>query len=300
MFGSPDLATALVIIALAAFFMLALLSYHSPRRNYVNWGIGLLVVATVLALLTHALTQPGLSTALVLLLVSFGAMALMATYHSQRWAHAVWWIGVALFFLALPLLGAGRGDLALIGLIGGPGMLMLVAALRPEVPAFYSHIGSPSDAPPSAVDLAEERHRYTRLAGVITVATLAAVWLFGGVPRGEVIEASTPLTVDDVAAARGAELFSQYGCLACHSVTSAAPGVGPGLLGIGNKRERLDNGSVVLASEEYIRESIVQPDAKTVSGFSKGVMAAAIAPNLNEIRQSNNLRALVEYIKSLK
>ena len=83
-------------------------------------------------------------------------------------------------------------------------------------------------------------------------------------------------------------------------MTSAAPGTGPGLLGLGNKRERLDNGTTALANEAYITESITNPDAKTVAGYSKGVMAAAIAGNLPEIRQTANLRALVEYIKSLK
>jgi cytochrome c oxidase subunit 2 len=106
--------------------------------------------------------------------------------------------------------------------------------------------------------------------------------------------------VDEAAAARGATLFQEYGCAACHSVSSAAPGTGPGLLGLAGRRERLDNGTQVWASEEYIRESILQPDAKTVNGYSKGVMTSAVAPRLPEIQQSNNIRALIEYIKSLK
>lgn len=300
MFGTPDLATSVVLVALSACFLLALLSYHAPNRNYVNWGIGFLVLATVLALLTYAISRPGAGTALVLMLVAMAAMMTMLTYHSRRWGHGVWWLGVLLFLLSLPLLATGRGDLALVGMIGGPGLLMLVAALQPEVPAWYSRIGSTGTETLTRADLAEERNRYTRLAGIITISTLAGVWLFGGVPRQEVTEAATPLTVDDAAAARGAELFQQYGCAACHSVTSAGPGVGPGLKALGNRRERLDDGSVVLATEEYIRESILNPDAKVVAGYTRGVMTAAIAGNLAEIRQPNNLRALVEYIKSLK
>lgn len=300
MFGSPDLATALVLIALSAFILLALLSYHAPGRNYTSWGIGILVTATCLALLTHSLSRPGLSQALVLLLVTVGVMMVLLTYHSRRWAHGVWWLGVLLFFLSLPLLGAGRGDLALLALIGGPGLLMVVASLQPDVPATYARLGSPDATPLTASDLRDERHRYTRLAGTITVATLAGVWLFGGVPQGEVVEAAPPFTVDEAAAARGAELFREYGCMACHSVTSAAPGTGPGLLGLYGKRERLNNGTTVLATEEYIRESIVSPDAKIVNGFSSGVMSAAIAPRASDIQQASNLRALVHYIISLK
>ena len=299
MFGTPDLATALVLVSLAVFFLLALLSYHDPRRPYVRWGVGLAVFVTAISLLTHSFDRPGTSTALVLLLVALAAMLTMVSFHSRRAAHGLFWVGVAMIFLALPLMGAGRGELALLGLIGGAGILMLVAALQPEVPAFYSRIGS-GDEPLTAADLAIERNRYTRLAAILTVGSLAGVWLFGGVPRGEVVEAATPLTVDQAAAERGAQLFQQYGCVACHSVTSAAPGTGPGLLGLGNKRERLDNGTTALANEAYITESITNPDAKTVAGYSKGVMASAIAGNLPEIRQNQNLRALVEYIKSLK
>jgi mono/diheme cytochrome c family protein len=297
-FGTPDLTTAIVLVALAGFFLLALLSYHNPRRPYVRWGVGLLVLVTALSLLAHSFDRPGTGTALVLILVVLATMLTMTSFHSRGASHGLFWIGVALIFLSLPLMGAGRGDLALIGLIGGPGLLMLVAALHPEVPAFYSHIGS--DDVPTRADLAAERTRYTRLAAIMTVGSLAGVWLFGGVPRGEVVEAATPLTVDQTAAERGAGLFQQYGCVACHSVTSASPGTGPGLLGLGNKRERLDNGTTVLANEAYISESILNPDAKTVAGYTKGVMAAAIAGNNAEIRQTANLRALIEYIKSLK
>ena len=55
-----------------------------------------------------------------------------------------------------------------------------------------------------------------------------------------------------------------------------------------------------MATEAYITESIREPDAKTVAGFGKGVMANALAANLPEIRQPNNLKALVEYVKSLR
>ncbi|HEU5316736.1 MAG TPA: hypothetical protein VFX49_11540, partial [Chloroflexota bacterium] len=298
MFGTPDLATALVLVGAALFFLLGLLSYHSPGRQYPRWGVGLLAFVTVLTLLTHSFEQPTAGSALVLLLVAVAAMLAVMTFHSRRAGHGLWWIGVLLAFLSLPMMGAGRGDLALIGLIGGPLILMLVAILQPRVPAFYSHIGD-TDPQLTEADHEVERSRYARLAGTITLASLAGLWLFGGVPRHEVTEAATPLTVDQAAAERGAGLFQQYGCVTCHSTTSTAPGVGPGLKGIGNRRERLDNGSTALANEVYLTESILSPDAKTVSGFSKGVMAAAIAPYQGEIRQTSNLRAMLEYLKSL-
>jgi mono/diheme cytochrome c family protein len=300
-FGSPDAATALVVAAFFIALLFALLSYHAHMRHYVYWGIGLLVATVVLTLLTRALAHPGLGSSLVLILVMIAVMMVLLTYHSRVWAHAVWWMGALLFLLALPFLGAGRGDLAILALIGGPGLLMLVAALHPEVPATYARFATPGESPaPTADDLAEERHRYARLAGVLTVSTLAGVWLFGGIPQAEVAAAFVPQPVDQAAAARGAELFQQYGCIACHSVTTTQPGVGPALVGLYGKQQRLTTGQTIIADDEYIAESISLPDAKIVSGYSSGVMSSAIAPNLPEIRQPNNLRALVEYIKSLR
>lgn len=302
MFGTPDVATALVLMALLGALLLGLVSYHSAGGGYVNWGIGALILATSVALLSRAVTQPGASTGLVLLLVFLTVMMALLTFHSRRWGHAVWWIGVLLFLLTLPLLATGRGDLALFGLIAGPGLLMFVALVQPEIPAQYARLGA-TDAGPviTEQELTTEQHRYTRLAGAITVLSLAGIWLGGGVPRGPVTEASAsgPVVVDEALAGQGRELFSKYGCVACHSITGQA-GAGPSLKAIYNRKERMEDGTELVANEAYLRESIVQPDTKTVNGYAKGVMAGAISPNLPEIRQPSNLNALVEYVKSLR
>lgn len=299
MFGTPDFTTALVLIGLFVAVLLGLLSYHSPRRNYVSVGLGLLIVATALALLIGSFGQPSLAMAVVLLMVLLAVMAVLLTYQNRRWAHAVWWLGVLLFILALPLLGAGRAGLALFAVIAGPGLLMLVATLYPEVPAMYSRLGV-TDAPDQLTpeELATERHRYTRLAGGITLAALAGVWLFGGIPQGPVIEAGGPVEFDEALAQRGAQLFTQYGCTACHSVTGQS-GVGPTLQNVYTHEVRLTDGTVVVADEAYLRESIAEPNAKIVNGYSSGTMLGTIQANLSEITQQNNLNALVEYIKSL-
>ena len=299
MTGTPDLTTALVLAGLFVALLLALLSYHNPRRNYVGWGTGLLILCASLALLAHALAQPSVGTALLLALLLLGAMLVLTTYQGTRPAHLAWLIGVLVFLLALPFLGTGRGDLALLALIAGPGLLMLVAALYPEIPARYARLGA-TDVPEAITpeELIAERRRYTRLAATITVASLAGIWLFGGIPQGPVTEAAAPLVVDEAMAARGLELFQQYGCNACHSVTGQA-GAGPTLKGVAGHRVRMDDGSEVRADEAYIRESILQPDAKTVNGFGKGVMVGAIGSKLPDISQAQNFNALVEYVKSL-
>jgi mono/diheme cytochrome c family protein len=297
--GTPDLTTALVLVALSVALLLGLLSYHNRRTSYISWGVGFMVLAASFALLVHAFGQPGFGLALVVMLLLLAIMLALMTYSSRRSGWFAWWIGVVVFLLGLPFLGAGRGDLALLSFVAGPGILMLVASLHPWIPARLARLGA-LDAGPTVTrqEMAYERRRWTRLAATITVASLAGVWLLGGVPSGPVAEAKVPLTFDAAKAEQGAQLFQGYGCVACHSVTGAA-GAGPTLKGVYGSKVRLDNGTVVTADEAYVRESILQPDAKTVNGFSKGVMVGAIGPRLNEIGQAQNLGALVEYVKSV-
>jgi cytochrome c oxidase subunit 2 len=55
----------------------------------------------------------------------------------------------------------------------------------------------------------------------------------------------------------------------------------------------LDDGRTVVADENYIRESILNPGAKIVSGFKP------IMPTFQGQVSEENLMALVAYIKSL-
>ncbi len=89
----------------------------------------------------------------------------------------------------------------------------------------------------------------------------------------------------------GRGLFAQLGCATCHR--SDVQGRGPNLQGIYNKPVLLEDGRTVIADENYVRESILNPTAKIVSGF-KPVM-----PTFQGIVSDEQLNALVAYIKSL-
>lgn len=301
MFGSSEVATALVFVALALAFLLALLSYHPQSRNYVNWGVGLLVVVTVLALLIQSFKRPGWGSSVVLLMIAVGVMLILLTYQGRVFAHAAFWLGVFLFLLALPFVGAGRGDLALLSIIGGPGLLMLIALMHPDVPATYSRIGA-TDAtnPPTAAELSLEKSRYTKLAAGVTIASIFAVMIARGIPEAPVEAAFIPEPVNEQEAAKGAQLTQQFGCVTCHNFTTPDPKVGPSLKGLYGRHERMSDGTVVVADAAYIRESILQPNAKIVNGYNAGTMLAGIGSELPTISQPANLNALVEYIKSLK
>jgi cytochrome c oxidase subunit 2 len=89
----------------------------------------------------------------------------------------------------------------------------------------------------------------------------------------------------------GKQLFSQLGCVTCHR--SDVQGRGPNLIGVYNKPVLLEDGRTVTADENYVRESILDPTAKIVSGF-KPVM-----PTFQGIISDEQLNALVAYVKSL-
>ena len=83
-------------------------------------------------------------------------------------------------------------------------------------------------------------------------------------------------------------------CAACHQVTDAK-GVGPSWKGLWGRKEIMTDGLEVVADENYIRESILKPNAKIVRGYPAGVMPT-FAGQLNE----QELMGVIDYIKSLK
>ncbi len=89
----------------------------------------------------------------------------------------------------------------------------------------------------------------------------------------------------------GQQLFQQLGCGTCHR--SDTQGRGPNLVGLYNKQVLLEDGRTVSADENYIRESILNPGAKIVSGFKP------IMPTYQGQVSEESLMALVAYIKSL-
>jgi mono/diheme cytochrome c family protein len=97
-------------------------------------------------------------------------------------------------------------------------------------------------------------------------------------------------------AAQGANLFESYGCSSCHSL-SGAKLTGPPLNGLSGSKVTLSTGQSVTADDAYLLESILDPDAKIVQGFPKGIMSATIRPHSVPQAKAN---ALVAFIKSKK
>jgi cytochrome c oxidase subunit 2 len=92
-------------------------------------------------------------------------------------------------------------------------------------------------------------------------------------------------------ASQGEKLFEKYACNTCH--TDVAGARGPVLAGIYGKPVALANGQTVLADDNYIRESILNPTAKVAAGF------APIMPAFQGQVNEEDLLRLLAYVKSL-
>jgi cytochrome c oxidase subunit 2 len=91
--------------------------------------------------------------------------------------------------------------------------------------------------------------------------------------------------------ATGEELFSQRACNTCHRPDTEVRG--PWLGGLIGKQVRLAGGRTVVADENYIRESILNPAAKVVAGYRP------IMPTFQGQLSEEELVELLTYLKSL-
>lgn len=99
-------------------------------------------------------------------------------------------------------------------------------------------------------------------------------------------------------AERGAQLFAQGRgevppCLTCHQVVSSQVGfsIGPNLAGIGERAGRKVAG---LSVEEYLRQSILEPERYIVSGY-RDIMYPDYSSHLTE----QDIQDLITYLLTL-
>jgi cytochrome c oxidase subunit 2 len=97
-------------------------------------------------------------------------------------------------------------------------------------------------------------------------------------------------------AARGRQLVEEKGCLSCHT-TDGSKGTGPTWKGLAGSQVKLADGTTVTADADYLRRSILDPDAQTVAGFPPGLMVSTIRPGIVAEQEAN---ALVAYIETLR
>ncbi len=107
-------------------------------------------------------------------------------------------------------------------------------------------------------------------------------WL-SGAPAGQTMTAS------------GAQLFEQLACHTCHRQMAGGPATqrGPNLEGIYGNPQRLADGRDVVVDDEYIRESILNPQAKIVAGYPP------VMPTYQGQVTEEQLTQLISYVRTL-
>jgi cytochrome c oxidase subunit 2 len=112
------------------------------------------------------------------------------------------------------------------------------------------------------------------------------VWL------AETGSADDDLPLDEL----GAKLYSKKACITCHTL-DGSPLVGPSYLQTSQMwgQERVfDDGSSATIDDNYIRNSILEPQSQIVAGY-QGVM-----PTYQGLLNDRELDALIAFLKTLK
>ena len=122
--------------------------------------------------------------------------------------------------------------------------------------------------------------KHSAMIGTVTAMEPAEyqTWLSGGAAGGTMAE-------------NGAKLFADLSCNTCHLETGQ--GRGPVLAGLYGKQALLTDGQTVTVDDAYIRESVLNPQAKIVAGFQP------IMPTFQGLVTEEQLLQLIAYVKSL-
>jgi cytochrome c oxidase subunit 2 len=91
----------------------------------------------------------------------------------------------------------------------------------------------------------------------------------------------------------GKKLYTKSSCETCHS-NDGSPRTGPSFKGVFGRSETLSDGSTVQVDENYIRESLMNPQAKVVKGYQP------VMPTFKGLLNDKQVDALIAYLKSLK
>ncbi len=90
----------------------------------------------------------------------------------------------------------------------------------------------------------------------------------------------------------GELLIRKRGCLQCHSLDGSAL-VGPTLKNVFGHEVALRDGSRVVADEDYIRQSILEPMASIVAGFEP------VMPTYAGKLKDQEISAIIAYLKTI-
>jgi cytochrome c oxidase subunit 2 len=94
-------------------------------------------------------------------------------------------------------------------------------------------------------------------------------------------------------AVQGREAASRYGCFSCHTVDGQRH-IGPSWQALYENTVHLTGGRTIVADEDYLTRSMMEPLADVVEGYSP------VMPTYQGVLAEPDAQAIVEFIKSLR
>lgn len=108
----------------------------------------------------------------------------------------------------------------------------------------------------------------------------------------EWLEAGSGPAAGESLADYGRKLYTSKACNTCHSL-DGSKNVGPTFLGIFGREEAMTDGEFIVVDENYIRESILNPQAKIVAGYDP------VMPTYQGVLKDRDIDALIAFLKTL-
>ena len=134
-----------------------------------------------------------------------------------------------------------------------------------------------------------KRSIFLALLIVTLAALIAACGNGGGAPApaagGANADAGKALFAETV-------IGSQPGCITCHSLEAGKVLVGPSMAGIAARAGSAVSGQ---SAEQYLRTSILEPNAHVPDGFAQGIMQS-----YKDALSEQQLNDVVAYLQTLK
>lgn len=94
-------------------------------------------------------------------------------------------------------------------------------------------------------------------------------------------------------AGTGFNLLANMGCIACHSIDGSV-GLAASFAGLYGGEVTLEDGTIIIADDEYIIESIREPQAKIVDGFEDTMGAYS-----EGMLSGEDIQHIIAYLKTL-
>jgi cytochrome c oxidase subunit II len=117
--------------------------------------------------------------------------------------------------------------------------------------------------------------------GALLIALLLVVVACGGARGSDVLSPE---------AENGRKIAINKGCAACHGDDGSGP-IGPAFKGLYGSNVTLTDGSTVVADDEYLRRSIVDPSAQLTDGYTLKMPETELS--------DEDIEAVLAYIREL-